>query len=256
MKLNYIDSGIYGNKKIFYRLFGENLSHRLRFFFLHGVFSTTLKEKYQLIARQIVKNKLGSVFLYETSRKINSWESKMEFYNYEKTFRGKTFLDEKNDVEIIFDHFLKITSSTKKINIILVGFSLGGTLASFLLPKYGSIIKSVFLFGSGITTKRKNLPILSTYPPKEKILQNFKNFKGSIYLIQGDKDNVVPTEEAKQILKIANQSLIKKNIILKNVDHQFNLISEKKKKFIKNWIYHFIKNSISEEEKFRVKFEF
>lgn len=248
MKYNYINSGYFGRKKIFYKFIGKNFSLKKRFFFLHGVFSTTLKDKYFSLAEEIEKNKIGSVFLYETSRKIYSWESNLEFEKYEQTFKGKTFEDEKKDVEKAFKYFLKITSINDK-NIVLVGFSLGGTLASFLLPKYGRLIRSLFLFGSGISTKRKELPVLSSYPPKDKILSNFKNFNGSIYLIQGEKDNVVPKEEGREILKVENNSFIKKNVILKNIDHQFFSVYEEKKLFIKEWIFQFIKNSLIEEDK-------
>lgn len=247
MKLDYIDSGSFGNKKIFYQFINRKLSNKLRFFFLHGVFSTTLKDKYKKLAKHIVKNNLGSVFLYETSRTLNTWENKLSFKQYEKSFIGKTFIDEKQDIENIFKHFLKLSLSDKKRNIILVGFSLGGTLASFLLPKYNDLIKDLYLFGSGISTKRKELPILSTYPSKRAILNNFKNYTGSIYLIQGERDNVVPTEEAKQIIKIAKNCLYKKIVILKDVDHQFYLIKNKNKIFIDQWIIKFIKNTLEEE---------
>lgn len=250
MRYQYLDSGSFGRKKIFYKFIGKKFSSKIRFFFLHGVFSTTLKDKYFNLAKEIERNKMGSIFLYETSRKIYSWESNLKFEKYEQTFKGKTFEDEKKDVKKVFDYFLKITSIKEK-NIVLIGFSLGGTLASFLLPEYGQLIRSIFLFGSGISTKRKELPILSSYPLKEKVIDNFKNFNGSIYLVQGDEDNVVPKEEARKILKVKNNSLIKKMVILKNVDHRFYLVSEGKKLFIKEWIFQFIKNSLLEEDKIK-----
>lgn len=249
MNYKYLNLGTFGKKKIFYELIGKQYSSKRRFFFLHGAFTTTLKDKYINLAKDITKQKMGSVFLYETSRKIYSWEYCLEFEKYERTFEGKTFEEEKKDVENAFKHFLKITAIKNK-NIVLIGFSLGGTLASFLLPKYKNLIQSIYLFGSSISTKRKKLPILSSYPKKQSILNNFKNFSGNIYLIQGEKDDVVPITEAKKILVVAKKSILKKNIILKDVDHRFNLIKNNKTIFIKEWIISLIKYTTFEEEVF------
>ena len=101
-----------------------------------------------------------------------------------------------------------------------MGFSLGGTQCSYLLPKYGSYIDSVFLFGSGITTKAKG-STYPGYPNKNEILHNFSLYKGNIFLIQGDLDTVVPQDEAKKILYTAHKARHTELIKLAHVDHSF-----------------------------------
>lgn len=172
----------------------------------------------------------------------------MNYEEYSKTFDGKTFEDEWKDVEVIFKHFLNLRR-IKINNVVLVGFSLGGTMGSFLVKKYPQI-RSIFMFGSGVSTKRKMLPILSTYPKKEKILKNFSKYKGSVYLIQGENDDVVPQTDAREIINHADKAIIKEIIVLKNVDHQFNLKKGIKKIFLKNLIVDILKNCLQVEENY------
>ena len=58
-------------------------------------------------------------------------------------------------------------------------------------------------------------------------------FKGKIILVQGTNDNVVPIEEAREVItNNENLAFIRKLIILKDVDHQFKYINDRKSKKI------------------------
>lgn len=193
-------------------------------FIIHGLYGTGLKKKYLKIAQFL--NKEGYyVFLFESSR-LQGFREDLNYEEKMKFFINKKFKDEVLDVKESFKKFIKLTH-IKKINI--VGFSLGGTISSFLIKDFYSVIKRIFLFGSGISTKNKNRPIVNSYPTKKEILANFNKFKGKLFLIQGTKDNIVPLNEARQIILKSNNSLLRKLIILKGVDHQFKYIKNKDK---------------------------
>jgi len=237
--------GSFGKKIIYYR-FKKLKDSNNYFFFLHGVYSTCLKQKYFRLADRIITNNLGSAFLFESSRKVYSFESKLTFQQYLKTFQGKTFNDELQDVLNIFGYFFKnIIKNKKYARIILIGFSLGGTLGSFLLAKYADYIKGIILFGSGITTKGINRPITGSYPNKNILLTNFKTFKGGITLVQGSRDNVVPVLQARKIISESHGAWLRNLIILKGVDHTFSKVNGRDAEDkLRDTVFNIIKNNI------------
>lgn len=215
-QLRYI-MGTFGKKRIFYRL-DKTKSTQLTIFF-HGAYSSTLTEKYTNIIRQLKKRKYKSDFLcYETSRKHYSFEDHaLPFEAYAQTFSGKTFQDELEDVKTLLQH-IRID---RYDSLVFVGYSLGGTLSSFFIRQHTKKIKGIYLFGSGISTNRKTYPILSTYPNSSTILQNFKGYTGTVTLVQGTEDTIVPQEDAGNILAHAISAERTTHIRLKGVDHRF-----------------------------------
>jgi len=227
-----IISGVFGEKKqkiIFYKV--NNFKHA--FFFIHGLYGSCFQEKYFLLANRLLKNNF-SVFLFDRSR-IKGYKNNLDYKIKSHFFKGKSFEDEIEDTKIAFSFFLNLLSKNHKVSII--GFSLGGTLSSFLIKDYQKYIKNIFLFGSGVTTKNNKRPVVNTYPKKETILKNFSMFKGKIILVQGTNDNVVPSEEAREIItNNKNLSFIRKLIILKDVDHQFKYLKNRESKKINKTI--------------------
>lgn len=215
--------GTFGQKKIYYDYLESTTPSNIVIVFFHGVYSSTYNHPmYKYFAKAIVKKGLANVALYETSRKIQSWEKPDEWQMYVDSFTGKTFEDELEDVKTIIKYIDDMKK--KDTHFFFIGSSLGGTLLSYLLPKYKNRVKSVVLLGSGITTNGKEQPILSTYPSSHEILDNYKMHSGNITLIQGTNDETVPTKPARRIISQDSQALIKKLIILNGVDHRFTTI--------------------------------
>lgn len=209
--------GSFGKKRTYF-LHTINKSNKLTIFF-HGVFSTTLDVKHQEIIKKIEKNNYNSDFLcFETSRHYNTFENKnYSFEEYANTFNGKNFTDELDDIK----NLLRSVNIEQYTEIIFVGFSLGGTLSSFFIEEYSEKVKKIFLFGSGISTKRKTLPILSTYPTKKDILHNFKKYEGDLIIVQGSLDTIVPQKDANLIISTASMARKTALIRLLGVDHRF-----------------------------------
>lgn len=223
-KKGYIE-GVFGKKRNYFKILTPRKENNRYFILFHGSFSSSYNsEKDEIIAKLIIKENLGNVILYETSRDTYTFESKLSFEEYKSSFGPKTFRQELQDVKILFNFFWKkIIMQKKDFQLIFVGFSLGGTLSSYFLPIYGRKVKQVFLFNSGVTTKVKG-STYSHYPNKKEILANFITYKGEIILVQGRGDTVVPQEEATQILDIAKETTSTELICLKGIDHSFRKI--------------------------------
>jgi esterase/lipase len=233
-----IISGVFGEKKQKINFYLTESSNKV-FFFIHGLYGSCFKDKYFLLAKKLVNHHFN-VFLFDRSRR-KGYNDKLDYKIKSSFFKEKSFKDEINDTKLAFKFLLSFLSKNKEINI--VGFSLGGTLASFLIKDYQKYIKNIFLFGSGITTKDKKRPIVNSYPKKETVLKNFSMFKGKIILVQGTDDNVVSLEESREIITNENNSsLIRKLIILKDVDHQFKYLKGRENKKIAETILDILVN--------------
>lgn len=217
--------GVFGKKRNYYKILTPRKKSNRYFIIFHGSFSSSYNsEKDEIIAKLIIKENLGNVILYETSRQTYTFESKLPFEEYKNSFGLKTYQQELQDVKILFNFFWKkIIKQKKDFQLIFVGFSLGGTLSSYFLPRHGHNVKQVFLFNSGVTTKIKG-STYSHYPKKKEVLTNFITYKGEIILVQGRGDTVVPQEEATQILEIAKEATSTELIRLKGIDHSFRKI--------------------------------
>jgi len=152
-----------------------------------------------------------------------------------------------------------IKSKTKKVkNLIFIGSSMGSWIALNLFPFFKKKIKGFIGISSAPEfleelmwkkfTKKIKKTIMSkkiyhlehggfTYPltkqlildgRKNKVLNNIINLKMSIVLFHGIKDEVVPVNFSKKILKIFKKSK-RKLIKIKNGDHRLSRKSDLKK---------------------------
>lgn len=190
--------------------------------FFHGLFSGSLDPltgaNIHTLSQRLAGANVASVGLYETSR--NLLRDNREFMVWAKeSFAGKTFEMEKQDVALALKELIHACPSYKRL--VFVGFSLGGTLSTYFLDTYKPT--AVLMFGSGCTTRSKNVPIGSSYPAKQEILDNLKNFTGTLKIIQGTKDTVVPKAGAMQIVRAASKAMRRDFIQLLGVDHRFLL---------------------------------
>lgn len=188
--------------------------------FFHGLFSGSLDPltgaHIHTLSQRLAGANVASVGLYETSR--NLLRDNREFMVWAKeSFAGKTFEMEKQDVALALKELTHACPSYKRL--IFVGFSLGGTLSTYFLETYKP--DAVLMFGSGCTTRSKNVPIGSSYPAKQEILHNMKNYTGILKIFQGTHDVVVPKGGAMQIVRAAQSATRRDFIQLHGVDHRF-----------------------------------
>jgi len=240
--------GTFGDKKVLFKY--ENKGLKRTFVLFHGVYTSSVNSnKHEILARKLIDNGMGNVFRLETSRAnkdsvLNNWEEHVA------SFRGKTFVNELTDVKAAIKKLVDLDREIENnIKYVFIGYSLGGTLASYLLPLMGSKVEHVFLFGSGVTTKGLDKPILDSYPNKLDILRNYLNFHGGITLIQGTHDDIVPLKDAKEVLNVAEKASYRKHINVEGVDHTFkNLFGVPREEILTQWAYELIKNTLSEVE--------
>lgn len=219
--------GTFGKKQILYNLLRTKKKTNNYYIFFHGLYSSSLKERYVEIAKKIISNNLGNVLLYETSREVYSFENeKIDFLEYQKTFSGKLFKDELRDVSLVIEHLVNELIKEKDFKLNFIGFSLGGTISSFFIEKYKKYLNNIFLFGSSIETKNKKRPIVEDYPKKETILNYFSKHTGGLLLIQGTRDNVVNGKKAELIIEAAKKAKYTSIIKLRGVDHRFLKIDD------------------------------
>lgn len=215
--------GTFGEKsqKILY-FSGRN---NIYYFFVHGLYGSCFDNRYLNLAKKL-NRKNYNVLLLDRSR-LPGYKLSFSFETKQKFFIGKTFRNEIEDLKIAYD-YSQNNIIKKKSLVNLVGFSLGGTLISYLINDYKNYLNSIFLFGTGVSTKNKNRPIVSSYPRSREILRNFSRFDKSIILVQGSKDSVIDGEEAKKIIfnRMGNFST-RILILLEGVDHQFKKLFDK-----------------------------
>lgn len=123
-----------------------------------------------------------------------------------------------SDADELYQHFLKTTS---KDSAIIVGYSLGSSLANYLAAKYQPkklILKSPFY--SGVFMKDSRYPFLPTALMKYPLRSNewIAKVKSPITIFHGTKDKIIPIESSyklQKLLKPTTDTLI----ILNGEDH-------------------------------------
>lgn len=224
MKPNMI-KGSFGNKTIITKLIKKKQSKSLVIFF-HGVFSSTLRDKYESIAQEIIKRTRANCLLFESSRSMSYGDyvkSKISFEQYEKTFKGKTFSDELKDIRSVFNFY-----KTRYKAFHFVGISLGAVLASYLLPTNKNI-KSFTILGSSPIINLKDKPIISSLDNPNKIYKNFSTHNGFLSIVHGSKDDLIKESDSRRIIKHAVNSVYKEFINMYEVDHRFIVLNKKNK---------------------------
>ena len=223
---------ISNNKKI--RYLSNSLKDNLYIVFLHGFMSNIEGEKPTAIFKYAKKNNLGFLALEYSGH----GKSSGKFINGNISKWSK-------DVEI------SIKKIVKKNNFILVGSSMGAWLSLNQFKIFKKQIKGFLGIGSApeflenlmwkkFTKKMKNETIKKgiydlkhgnyEYPisfqlikdgRKNKILHKKINSRINITMIHGSKDEVVPQNYSRKVLKIFNKAK-KKLIIIKNGDHSLS----------------------------------
>jgi pimeloyl-ACP methyl ester carboxylesterase len=109
--------------------------------------------------------------------------------DYLNAFRGKQFQDELTDVNQVISDTIKRKPNQK---IIVIGLSLGGTLATISSTQYADKIKKLILISSGNQTQNGELELLHGYPDVTTISTCAAQFKGELVHISPLGDLVVP----------------------------------------------------------------
>lgn len=215
--------GSFGNQTIKTKLIKKKQSRSLVIFF-HGVFSSTLRDKYESIAQEIIKRTRANCLLFESSRSMSYRDyvkSKISFEQYEETFKGKTFSDELKDTRSVFNHY-----KTRYKIFHFVGISLGAILASYLLPT-NNRIKSFTILGSAPIINLKDKPIISSLDNPNKIYKNFSSYNGFLSIIHGSKDDLIKESDSRRIIKHAVNCVYKEFVNMYEVDHRFMVLNKK-----------------------------
>lgn len=161
---------------------------------IHGAFGESGDEgsKSQKIG-EIVRLSLAHVVHISTSR---DWQfySSLPKYAQSEAFPGKTFDDEKNDIEDSFDYILNIGekcfgAQIKKLYV--VANSWGGTVISSLVSKYPEIAKLV-LCNSGIRSTSTEHPIFTTVLSEDIVKRSATEYRDKLLFLHGELDEVVP----------------------------------------------------------------
>ena len=156
-------------------------------------------------------------------------------------FEEMTFLKEVEDAEDILDFSLQLGYR----NIVILGLSMGGAVASYLAEKRAKDLEGVILlsavgdfsiFSSKYDTenakkmldKYGKIDIGGLYLSKDFIdeilnivtYDKIEKFKGPVLIIHGDKDEVVPIEQAYKYKEILGDRAYLS--IIKGADHTYN----------------------------------
>jgi predicted esterase len=171
-----------------------------------------------------------SCALYESSRSsLPENSSTLSFEEQAKIIlKNKTFEDEINDAQ---SYFLYITEKFKRnnskalSNVHLVGFSLGGILATVLGATHTP--KSISLFGSslGFNLEPKT-PILGKAHLSldsfiKKVTNSARVVAGNILMVRGDDDTTAQSKETIDLFQAFNNAQRRNLVMLKGVNHRF-----------------------------------
>ena len=223
---------ISNTKKI--RYLSNYYKEKLYIVFLHGFMSDIEGEKPRMLYRYSKKNKLGFLALEYSGHGKSS-----------EKFTNGNISKWSKEIKII------IKKIVKKNNFILIGSSMGAWLGINQFKSYKKQIKAFLGIGSApeflenlmwkkFTKKMKketkknkiynlkhgNFEYPITYQlikdgRKNKVLNKKINTKISVTMIHGSKDEVVPVNYSRKVLKIFSKAK-KKLIIVKNGDHSLS----------------------------------
>lgn len=188
--------------------------------FFHGmygsVFSSAPERSKMDVASALAHRYRVRVGLYETSRKVRYTGG--DFVRWADTaFSGKTFDDERSDVRLALQNLKRRARNPDRI--VFVGFSLGGTLATFFLNTHKP--RALLMFGSGNATFHTDRPVGKGYPDKERINNNLRRYRGIVNIYQGTEDDSVPPAGAEEMFRSAVLAQERRLVLLRGVDHRF-----------------------------------
>lgn len=199
---------------------------------IHGLFgfSGDKGSKSALLGKKVVDKNIGHMAQFSSSRDWNLFDES-DFKKALKSFGTKTFgqevQDTKDTIDLLVAHS-KFLFNQEKIEISIVGGSLGGTIAATLSDKF-NLIDKIILAGSPSKLKEK-FHLTITGPSPRIIKKHARKFKGSVLLLQGEKDTIVPLKSGEKLLSFFENARSKKTIIVKGANHNFSSIDGKNKK--------------------------
>lgn len=194
---------------------------------IHGVYglSGDVGSKSRRLAELVSKKGLAHVVLVSSSRnwkvfKDGNWDKMKE------AFVGKTFEQELQDVKDTLNLLIDQCESLfdvkeNKLKFLLLGNSLGGTIAT-CLSDYFDYIPKIIVAGSGTRT------VFDSNITEAEILKSASKFKGKFLLLQGSKDETVPLKAGDALLSGYKNASTKK-IIIEGANHNFSKINGKNK---------------------------
>ncbi len=202
---------------------------------VHGLYSETgtPRSKSKILGKKILEKNIANVVQFSSSRDWNIFPSDGEYSKQQKAFEGKTFQQEANDLRDSIDFIIDQSKylfgiEGKDIKFYIVANSIGGTVTSTLKDKFKYIDKIV-LAGSGTRSSDSAKPILSTCPAEKEILSCASSFIGSMLLLQGGLDIVVPIDSQNKLFESYKKAKAKK-IVIEGANHSFSEIKGKNKK--------------------------
>ena len=192
---------------------------------LHGL-SGDKGSKSKRLAETVSKQGLANVVLINTSRDWKSYEDG-SWDKMKAGFLGKTFEQELQDVKdaisLVFDQSEEIFGlKENKIKLLLLGNSLGGTIATCLVEYFDRVTK-IAAVGSRIRM------VFKSKLSEEDILKSAAKYKGKFLLLQGSKDETVPLKEGDALLAAYKNAKTKK-VVIEGANHNFSKLNGKNKK--------------------------
>jgi len=151
---------------------------------------------YQKIASSLQENNIGAVVRCNVR-----YDSAVNFYEFNDYF-VRLFID------YILENSKEICGTSRPI-IYLMGYSSGASGIASVASQYSAI--------------KKMLLIAPSYDADKTVLQRSMNrYKGELYIVIGDNDEVVLPEQAAWFYELAKKSKIRKFVELVSCDHAFN----------------------------------
>jgi len=138
-------------------------------------------------------------------------------------FVGKTFMEECDDIERMFEHLIKEGVIATSLPIVFIAHSFGGTTllgTPRVLKRASALIMAASGCGKSPTTDK---PLLQSLATEEALLAPLRAYEGVYMYIRGTKDSVVPKDSQD---KIINASVSAKTRIVTDVyNAEHNLTS-------------------------------
>jgi dienelactone hydrolase len=194
---------------------------------IHGVYglSGDVGSKSRKLAELVSKKGLAHVVLISSSRNWKIFEDG-NWDRMKEAFTGKTFEQELQDVKDALDLLLDQSESLfdvneSKLKLLLLGNSLGGTIAT-CLSDYFDHIPKIMVAGSGTRT------VFESKITEDDILKSASKFEGKFLLLQGSKDETVPLKAGDALLAGYKKASTKK-IVIEGANHNFSKINGKNK---------------------------
>ena len=144
----------------------------------------------------------------------------------QKSFTGKTFKQECDDVYKAYQYLIdqKVISKEQKLSIMANSFG-GTTLLGIpqLIRKSSSIIMVGSGCGKSLTTTK---PLLKTLFNEDILLKAISSYKGIFAYIRGEKDTIVPKESQEKIIQAFKSASIKVVYEIRGAQHNLTSVTK------------------------------